>query len=168
MSLGRILVAGAVLLVPAVASADLPAPPPAPPAPVAPPAVAPPAAAPPSAPLAPRPMPMPAPYVPTMRMGRHSEALMAGGIAMTTLGVLSVAGGVTAIIADSGHGDFDGVLAFLVGLPLLIHGAGCIAGGIPMIVIGNKQIPIGYAGAKPSPVPHVSVGKGTGRLTWRF
>jgi hypothetical protein len=114
---------------------------------------------------------MPAPYTPTVRMGRHSDALMAGGIVLTVLGGLSLAGGATAIAADTYHGDFGGILAFLVGMPLLIHGAGCIAGGIPMIVIGNKQIPVGYAGARPaesSPLPQLSMGKGTGKLTWSF
>lgn len=157
MSLRRILAAGVVLLVPAVASADPPA---------ALPTTAPPMAAP---PLAPRPMPMPAPYTPTMRMGTHSEALMGGGVAMLTLGVLSLAGGVGTIVADSSsHGDFSGYIAFLVGLPLLIHGAGLVAGGIPMILIGNKKVPIGYAGAKPLPLPSLSLGRGTGKLTWSF
>jgi hypothetical protein len=113
--------------------------------------------------------PPPALYVPTLRYKTHSPALMAGGIALTVLGGLSILSGATVIIYDYSHKyDPDGwgrLLSILVGAPLLIHGAGCFAGGIPMIVIGNRRIPVGYAG--PPAVPSISVGPTT-TLRWTF
>ncbi|MFT3767225.1 MAG: hypothetical protein QM820_17140 [Minicystis sp.] len=110
----------------------------------------------------------PPPYVPTMRYKTHSTPLIVGGGVLTGLGALSLLGGVTAIVADqSNHGEFQGILSIVVGIPLLVNGVGCVAGGIPMIVIGNRKIPAGYAGARPSPLPAISPGPRT-TLSWTF
>src|SRR4051812_22175632 len=90
---------------------------------------------PPPIPYAPPPMqmrPPPAPYTPRLRFKRHSLALMSGGVVLTTIGALSILGGITAIAEDSKQ-RADGFLALLVGTPLIVHGAGCLGGGIPMI-----------------------------------
>jgi hypothetical protein len=148
MHLSRLVIAGALLLHSAVAAADEP--PPVPRAPSAAPMYAPPMYAP------------PPPYVPRLRYKRHSLALMAGGISLTALGVLSILGGITAIVEDARNHD-DGILALIVGTPLIIHGAGCIGGGIPMWRIGDRTIPAGWAGL----VPSLSVGKKS-TVTWTF
>lgn len=139
----RLALTGALLLWPAVAAADPPPPIPYGPAPA-------------------QLQPAPPPYVPRLRYKRHSLALMAGGLSLSAIGVLSILGGVTAIIQDKKDHD-EGILAAIVGAPLLVHGAGCIAGGIPMTVIGNRTIPAGWA----SVLPTVSVGK-TSTLRWTF
>ena len=137
------MLAGAMLLYPAVAAADEPPPIPYAPAPV-------------------QMRPAPAPYVPRLRFKRHSLALMAGGVALTTMGALSILGGITAIAEDSRQ-HADGILALIVGTPLIVHGAGCIGGGIPMIRIGDRTVPAGWA----SLVPSFSPGKTT-TLRWTF
>jgi hypothetical protein len=90
---------------------------------------------------------------------------MNGGIALTVLGGVSLIGAAAAFGVDTGNqGDFQGVLSILVGLPLLVHGAGCLAGGIPMIVIGNKDIPEGSASLLPTIVP----ARGGAALRWQL
>jgi hypothetical protein len=110
--------------------------------------------------------PPPAAYMPTLRYKTHSPALMAGGIALTVLGGLSILSGATVILYDYSHKydpyGWGRLLSTLVGAPLLIHGAGCFAGGIPMIVIGNRRIPAGHSG-----VPSISLGPTT-TLRWAF
>jgi hypothetical protein len=140
----RFALTGALLFCPAVAAADPP-----PPIPYAP---------------APREVrAAPAPEAPRLRYKRHSLALMAGGLTLTALGVLSIIGGATAIAEDlNPHNETSG-LGTLLGIGLLIHGAGCLAGGIPMAVIGNRSIPAGWAGV----LPTLSVGK-TSTLRWTF
>ena len=99
------------------------------------------------------------------RMKRHSPALMGGGIFLTAFGGLSLIGAATTFGLDSsGGGDFSGFASLLIGLPLLVHGLGCIAGGIPMIVVGNKQIPEGSASLVPSLVPS----RGGAAMQWLF
>lgn len=147
MRLSLLALTGALLLHPALAAAQEP-------------------------PLAPTAMPAPPPppgyYVPRLRYKTHSPALMAGGITLIALGGLSFAGSVTAFVADANsHGEGSGILSILVGIPLLVHGVGCLAGGIPMTVIGNRQIPAGYAAPSPSAVPSISVGRTT-TLRWTF
>ena len=104
------------------------------------------------------------------RMKRHSPALMGGGIALTSLGVLSVLGAGTAFAVDAGSsGEFRGILALIVGLPLLIHGAGCIAGGVPMIVIGARMIPAdGSPPPKTSFIPRLVPARGGAGLGFSF
>ena len=142
MHLLRLALVGALLLPPALAAADEP-----PPIPYA------------RAPM----QQWPAPYTPKLRYKRHSLPLMAGGITLTAIGVLSILGGITAFIEDQNSGgDARGYLGILVGIPLLIHGAGCIGGGIPMWRIGDRTIPAGWAA-----IPSISVGK-TSTLRWSF
>jgi hypothetical protein len=148
MLIHRSALAGALLLYPALATADEP-----PPIPYA-------------ARLAPVPLgPVPdGSGVPRLRYKRHSTALMTGGIVLTAIGALSIIGGVTAIVAsprnsNDSQGPFPGIL----GAALFIHAAGCIAGGIPMWRIGAKDVPAGWAAATPS----ISLGK-TSTLRWTF
>lgn len=126
-------------------------------------------------PLAPTATPAPPPptghHTPTLRYKTHSPALMDGGIALVVLGGISLASGVGVIIWDQGRGANSsfprGIWTGVAAIPLLVHAAGCIAGGIPMILIGSRQIPAGYAGAAPSPVPSISLGPTT-TLRWTF
>jgi hypothetical protein len=107
------------------------------------------------------------PWVPTKM---HSPGLMGGGIAFLALGSLSVLGGVTAVIVDSNsHGDFEGILSILVALPLFIHGAGCIAAGIPMTVVGARKVPAMPAWV-PAPgwQPPMNGKPTSGTLRWVF
>ena len=154
---------------------------------VAPPSASPPSASPPAAAppvVAPAPVPPPSygspppyyapygqppPYMmsppPTeTRMVRHSGALMGGGIGLTAFGVISAIGGATAFAEDGHSGGSQGILSLLVGLPLLIHAAGCLAGGIPMIVIGNRKIPIEI----PHMMPTMVSSRGGAGLGWKF
>lgn len=98
-------------------------------------------------------------------MKTHSPALMGGGIALTVLGGGSIVGAITIFGLDSGsHGDFSGLASVLIGIPLLVHGLGCLGGGIPMIVIGNKSIPANSASLVPAIVPT----RGGAGFGWRF
>ena len=68
----------------------------------------------------------------------HSPGLAAGGVVLLVLGAASIiAGAVVGPMCGSG-GTCGGWLA---GVPLIIHGAGCFAGGIPMVVIGMRKVP---------------------------
>jgi hypothetical protein len=180
MRLLRSTLPAGLLLVPALATAQ-PAPPGAPPPSAAPPpgAEQPPGAVPPGAyPYPPAYAPYgaypPGPYAPYYspmpwlagHTKTHSPALMGGGIALVVLGALSVIGSATAFAEDaSSHAR--GVVAIIVGLPLAIHGAGCFAGGIPMIVIGNRKIPAdGSPPPKTSLVPTIVPSRGGVGLGW--
>lgn len=124
---------------------------------------------PPAAPLAPAPQPLQV-YTPYARTVTHSPALMGGGIGLLSLGVVSMAGGIGSIVVDASmNGDSRGILTALLGIPTLIHGVGCVAAGIPMIVIGRRQIPVEMdrAGASSRFVPSVAPGPVT-TVTWSF
>lgn len=100
-------------------------------------------------------------------MGRHSTALMVGGIILSSVGVASIIGAITVFVGDgNSRGDFKGLASLVIGVPLMVHGLGCLGGGIPMWVIGARDIPLGYAGARPSLVPAVSIGPTSGSLRW--
>ena len=95
-----------------------------------------------TAPLAVAPPPSALSALPPPRLQTHSKALMGGGIALTAFGGLSLFGGLAAFAEGARGGATVLVpLGFGVGIPLLIHAAGCFAGGIPMIVIGARKIP---------------------------
>ncbi len=111
----------------------------------------------PYAPPAQRMAPMPPPHT---HMVRHSGALMGGGIALTALGVLSGFAAMSAFIED-GRNNYRGAMAGIIGIPALIHMVGCLAGGIPMIVIGNRKIPIEI------PVM-IGASRGVSGMGWRF
>jgi sulfite exporter TauE/SafE len=99
----------------------------------------------------------------------HSPALIAGGIVLTGVGAVSAIGGVTAIIADvANRNEFKGLLAVIIGVPLLAHGLGCLAGGIPMIAIGAKKIPFNGSKDTRSPAPFVMVTPRSAALRWTF
>jgi hypothetical protein len=105
------------------------------------------------------------PPPPSGRMKTHSPALMGGGIALVALGGLSLLGAATAFVDDArSKGDFQGILSVIVGIPLLVHGLGCIAGGIPMIVIGKRRIPADG----PPPTLSLVPSRGGGAMRWSF
>lgn len=90
---------------------------------------------------------------------------MAGGIVLTTLGVIQVGVASGIFVMDSrSRGDFSGLASIIIGLPLLVNGVGCLAGGIPMIAIGAKSIPDTSPRAQLSFVPQM--GGGALRLTF--
>lgn len=104
------------------------------------------------------------------RMVRHSEPLKRGGAALIVLGLLSGAGAGIAFAMDRFDGDFGGVLSLLVGLPLSIHAAGCIAAGIPMYIVGNRMIPAPPPRSPPPRawIPSIEVGRSSAALRFTF
>jgi hypothetical protein len=72
----------------------------------------------------------------------HSPALAAGGYLLVALGVVSVIGGTAATIAVSRSNCDACGFGYLPAGAVIIHGAGCLAGGIPMVVIGSRRIPV--------------------------
>lgn len=154
------LAGASILLFPALSFAQEPPRAPSPPAGIAPPGGTPPYASPHG--MLPQ-YPAPLPFTET-RMVTHSPALMGGGIALVSIGVLSAFGAATAFAEDSGRGGSGGILSLIVGLPLLAHGLGCIGGGIPMIVIGARKIPVEI----PRGMPMIVGTRGGAGVGWRF
>lgn len=154
------LAGASILLFPALSSAQEPPRAPSPPPGVTPAPGTPPYAAPYG--MSPQ-YPAMQPFTET-RMVTHSPALMGGGIALVSIGVLSAFGAATAFAEDSGHGGSGGLLSLIVGLPLLAHGLGCIGGGIPMIVIGARKLPVEV----PRAMPMVVGTRGGAGVGWRF
>jgi len=78
---------------------------------------------------------------PVVEKEMHSPGLLAGGVVLTTIGVISAALATYVFIVDSrGGGDFRGLASVVIGLPLTANALGCLGGGIPMIVIGAKPV----------------------------
>jgi hypothetical protein len=98
---------------------------------------------------------------------RHSTALMAGGIALISVGAVSLGIGLGWWIGFAQNGGFGDSVGLVLGLPLTLNGAGCIAAGIPMTMIGKRQIPVGQASLAASLVPAIAPGPKT-TLTWTF
>jgi hypothetical protein len=94
----------------------------------------------------------------------HSEGLVAGGAVLTTIGVASLIGATYIFVNDLGQrgGDFRGLVSVVIGLPLASSAIGGLAGGIPMIAIGMKRIPIDPMTGQSFAPP---IG---GTLTWTF
>jgi hypothetical protein len=95
------------------------------------------------------PPPAPPPQAPSAEIGSapppriHSPAMARGGYALIGLGLAQIVGGVVTLIIDQGlGGDIKGLASLEIGMPLFVSGAGCLAGGIPMAVIGRKTVPV--------------------------
>jgi hypothetical protein len=71
----------------------------------------------------------------------HSRHLVAGGALLTGLGVVSLVFSVV-LFSRPSNGEW-GAFPQAMGGVTLAHGLGCLGGGIPMIVIGQRQIPAG-------------------------
>ena len=92
---------------------------------------------------------------------------MAGGIALISVGAVSLGIGLGWWIGFSQNGGFGDSVGLALGLPLTLNGAGCIAAGIPMTMIGKRQIPVEQASPVASLVPAIAPGPKT-TLTWTF
>lgn len=102
-------------------------------------------------------------------MKTHSYALMGGGIALTGIGAVSLLAGTLTIVGDlQGGGDLKGLATMILGVPLVVHGLGCIGGGIPMILIGAKKIPVHSPPNRPGLLPHAMIGVRSATLRWSF
>lgn len=102
-------------------------------------------------------------------MKTHSYPLMGGGIALTSIGVVSLLGGGAVIMNDlDGGGDLKGLATIILGVPLVVHGLGCIGGGIPMIVIGARKIPLYSPTNRPALLPLPMIGTRSATLRWTF
>ncbi len=89
----------------------------------------------------------------------HSPGLVAGGTVLTVLGTASAIAATIIFVADSrGGGDFRGLTSVIFGIPLSVNAVGCLAGGIPMIVIGAKDVPNG----------DIHPTSATATVTWHF
>jgi hypothetical protein len=71
----------------------------------------------------------------------HSPALTAGGYVMIAFGVASVVSGLAMFQVATSHDCYD-CYRVMIATPLLLHGAGCVAGGIAMAVVGKREIPV--------------------------
>src|SRR5258705_8751916 len=72
----------------------------------------------------------------------HSVGLMAGGGVLVGLGGISIVTGTTIAVIDLFDRHTQGLGALIIGLPLFLHGVGCIGGGTAMIYIGARRIPV--------------------------
>jgi hypothetical protein len=104
------------------------------------------------------------------RMVRHSDALMGGGIGLTALGIASVVGGIGTIVDDLTSRSYggQGVATLIIGVPLVAHGLGCIAGGVAMWVIGAKKVPFGSEQPRAGKIPSVAIGPTAASVRWAF
>ncbi len=85
----------------------------------------------------------------------HSPGLVAGGAVLTTIGAVSLIGAVAVFVTDlRERGDFRGLASVVIGLPLLSSALGGLGGGIPMIAIGLKSVPLdpSYASSTARPI----------------
>ncbi len=69
----------------------------------------------------------------------HSVGMFAAGIALLIGGAVNSAIGIGIIVATSDNGGFGGILAAVVGLPILFDGTVQISVGIPLIVVGGAD-----------------------------
>ncbi|WP_437629465.1 hypothetical protein [Sorangium sp. So ce854] len=146
----------------------------------APPAAAPPGtgAAPPAtgAALAPVAGPVPAPPArPQMR--RRSKGMMVTGIVLTSLGAVAVIGGGLAFASADSSDPLDGELDYLdegesaedAGAALVVGGLVLAGVGIPLAIIGGRQVPVApakKAAAAPAPSPELVLGPRYAGLRW--
>jgi hypothetical protein len=100
-------------------------------------------------------------------MGRQSRGALAGGIvAVSVGGVLTLAGGIAAMIPAGCTSD--GTCSNHLGpaLGLAVGGLVGLAVGIPLIVYGAKKVPAGAALS--SPLPAWAGAPGGRGWVWRF
>jgi hypothetical protein len=89
----------------------------------------------------PRRLPPPLPSPPPDASGpqrTHSRKLAAGGIVMAVLGAVQMVVGFGLLTQLTDYNFGYGLAA----APLIVNGAGCIAGGVPMAVVGDRTIPV--------------------------
>ncbi len=91
--------------------------------------------------------PAPIPELPP-ESDMHSVGMFAGGIALLSGGIVNstIAIGLIVALTSQGGDGGAGVIAFIVGGPLLLDGTVQISIGIPMIVVGGSD-------AEPEPNP---------------
>jgi hypothetical protein len=103
----------------------------------------------------------------------HSPSLRDAGIVFVILGAVSLAAG-TGIIAKNfaastqSEGEGASLVMTFVGIPLLVHAAGCFAAGISMIVVGAKKIPADRVGEAGATTPSLILTPSSARLRWTF
>lgn len=103
---------------------------------------------------------------PPPRMKRRSGGLFGGGIACTVVGGIGLLAGVAVLAIDSAGGGGVGT-----GAGVLAGSALLMGGGIAMIVIGNKKVPVDPNESKKlqiSPMPEIQVGLTNANLKWEF
>jgi len=72
----------------------------------------------------------------------HSAKLQVGGGVLIAFGIVSIIASVPFFV-EATERDCDLCpFAYVAALPLLVHALGCIGGGVPMVVIGRRQIPV--------------------------
>lgn len=131
-------------------------------------ATAPPATAPPATGAAP-------PARPQMR--RRSKGMMVTGIVLTSLGAVALIGGGLAFASADSSDPLDGELDYLdegesaedAGAALVVGGLVLAGVGIPLAIIGGRQVPVApakKAAAAPAPSPELVLGPRYAGLRW--
>ncbi len=124
----------------------------------------------------------PAPQVvaaPPQRGWHRRKGLMAGGIVVSGLGLLTIGAGASLVIASQFAETCDFFDPTCTnwpyrtntsmrggGIAMMIGGVALGAAGVPMIVLGARRVP--DTALAPSALPAVALGPGTLRLDWAF
>jgi hypothetical protein len=99
---------------------------------------------------------------------RNSTGMMITGIVLTSLSAVSLTAGAAVIVGDTTDGDGTAIAAVLIGGPLVIGGAVFSAVGIPLWVIGSRQVPVRPGYEEAHALPQLFVGPKSASLRWTF
>lgn len=111
---------------------------------------------------------MPPPPLWPEQTRRNSTGMMVTGIVLTSLGAVALPAGVAVIATDLSNGDDVAIAAVLVGFPLVIGSGVFAAVGIPLWVIGAREVPVRPGDEEARAVPEVFVGPTSASLRWTF
>jgi hypothetical protein len=123
------------------------------------------------------------PPEPTGPMRRNNTGMMVAGIVLTSLGAIGLATGVA--LADAadpedtkancvsgpcGNDEPLDVRKRNAAIAVAIGGLALVGAGVPLLVVGARQVPANEDGevARNAAVPQVTIGLTGGRLTWTF
>jgi hypothetical protein len=94
--------------------------------------------------------------------------MMVTGIALTGIGAAALPAGVAVIVADVNNGDDVAIAAALIGFPLVIGSTVFAAVGIPLWVVGAREVPVKPGDDEARIIPEVFVGPTSASLRWTF